>query len=79
MRFLMDLRPTMNRPLVLEIVQFAPIQAHCQRIKRIVLAPSWAEAVRKAKEVDLVDGVEHRRQRLLDNLVLQTPDTQGAL
>src|SRR5262250_2560225 len=42
-------------------------------------AATGPKAVRKAFEVGLVNPVEDRHHSLLDNLVLQCCDTQGAL
>jgi hypothetical protein len=42
-------------------------------------AATGPEPVREALEVDLLDLVEDRHHRLLDDLVLQPRDTQRAL
>jgi hypothetical protein len=36
-----------------------------------MLAAPWAESIREAEEVGLVDGVQYLYQRPLDDLVLQ--------
>src|SRR3954454_13427682 len=50
-----------------------------QRVQRVVLAAPGPEAVREPEEVLLVDRVQHRHRRLLDDLVLQGGDRQGPL
>src|ERR1019366_10819396 len=47
-----------------------------ERVQRIVLAASWPESVGEPKEVFLVDCFENRRDRLLDDFVLQTQNAQ---
>src|SRR4051794_88418 len=46
--------------------------------QRVVLAAPGPEAVREPEEVLLVDRVQHRHRRLLDDLVLQGGDPPGA-
>ena len=43
-------------------------------VQRIVLTASRSESVGKADEVFLVDGLQNCRDRLLDDLVLNTQD-----
>jgi site-specific DNA recombinase len=50
-----------------------------QGVQRIVLAALGAEPVAEPEEVFLVDGVQHREHRLLDDLVLQGGNRQRAL
>ena len=50
-----------------------------QGIQRIVLAAPGPEPVREPEEVLLVDRVQHRDRRPLDDLVLQGGDRQRAL
>ena len=56
-----------------------PGNPHIQRIQRLMRVTPWAEPVRKAPEVHLVDLVEDGHHGLLNNLVLQTRDAQRAL
>ena len=51
----------------------------CQCIQRIVLAAFRSEPVAEAEEVLLVDRIQHRDGRPLDNLVLQGSDRERAL
>jgi hypothetical protein len=44
-----------------------------------VLAPSRPEAVREAQEVHLVDRLQNKHHRLLDDLVFQAQDTERPL
>ena len=50
-----------------------------ERVQRVVLAAPGPEPVREAQEVLLVDRVEDRHDRLLDDLVLQGRDAQRSL
>ena len=50
--------------------------AHPERVQRIMLAASWAEAVREAEEVLLVDVIQDRHHGLLDDLVFERRDAQ---
>jgi transposase len=50
-----------------------------QRVQRVMLAATGAEAVAEVQEVFLPDGVQHLDQRALDDLVLQRRDAQWAL
>jgi hypothetical protein len=60
-------------------VHLLPHQPYPERVQSIMRAATWPEAVGEAQEVDLIDLVEHRHHRLLDDLVLQPRDTQRAL
>src|ERR1700686_4291154 len=57
-------------------VHLLPEDADMERVQRIVLAASWPESVGEPKEVFLVDCFENRRNRLLDDLVLQAQNAQ---
>jgi hypothetical protein len=48
-------------------------------VQRIVLAALWSEPVREPEKVLLVDRVEHRERRPLDNLVFDGGDRERAL
>jgi hypothetical protein len=50
-----------------------------QRVQRIVLATFWSEPVAEAEEVLLINGIQHRDGRPLDDLVLQGRDRERAL
>ena len=50
-----------------------------QSIQRVMLAASRAEPIREPEEVLLVDRIQHRRDRTLDNLILQRGNRQRAL
>jgi hypothetical protein len=52
-------------------VHLLPENAGMESIQRIVLAASWPESVGEPEEVLLVDGFQNRRDRLLDDFVLQ--------
>jgi hypothetical protein len=43
-----------------------------------VLAAFWSEPVAEAKEVFLIDGIQHRDGRPLDDLILQGSDRERA-
>ena len=50
-----------------------------ESVQRIMLASPRPEPIGKADEVFLVDRLQHRHDRLLDNLVFQAPDgSKGA-
>jgi hypothetical protein len=53
-----------------------PENADMESVQRIVLAASWPESVGKPEEVFLVDCFENRRDRLLDDFVLQAQHAQ---
>ncbi len=50
-----------------------------ERIHRIVRAASGPEPIREPEEIFLVDRVQHRSRRPLDDLVLQGGDRERAL
>jgi hypothetical protein len=50
-----------------------------ERVKRIMRAASRPEPIREPEEVFLVDRVEHRSRRPLDDLVLQRRDREWTL
>ena len=52
---------------------------HHERVQRVMRAASWSEPVAEAEEILLVDRVQHRRRRPLDDLVLQRGDRQRTL
>ena len=52
-------------------VHLPPFEPHRQCVQRVMRAASWPEPVGETKEVDLVDGVEHRDGGELHDLVLQ--------
>ena len=53
--------------------------AGVESVQRIVLATPRPEPIGEADEVLLVDRLQHRHDRLLDDLVLQAPDAQRPL
>ena len=57
-------------------VHSLPLDAHRQRVQRLVRAAPGSEPIRKAFEVDLVDLVENRHHSMLNDLVLQCCDAQ---
>ena len=52
---------------------------HTERVQRIVRAASRPEPIRDSEKVFLVDRVQQRDHRSLDNLVLQGGDRERAL
>src|ERR1700676_3690421 len=80
-----------HRPFVTHVVEEAsnvgvehpvhtlPLDAHRQRIQRLVRAATGTEPVRESFEVHLVDLVENGHHGLLYELVFQRRDTQRAL
>ena len=60
-------------------VHIRAIDSNRKRIQRIVRAASGSETVREPEEIFLVDRVEHRDRRSLDNLVLQRGNRDRAL
>src|SRR5271157_6434728 len=60
-------------------VHSLPLDARRQRVQRLVRAATGPEPVREAFEVDLVDLVEDRHHRLLNDFVLQRCDAQRTL
>ena len=55
------------------------LQPRIQRIERLVRVTSRPEPVRETSEVRLINFIEHGHHGLLNNLVLQGRDAQGAL
>src|SRR4029077_127965 len=56
-----------------------PLNAHRQRVQRLMRAATGTKPVREAFEVDLIYLVEDRHHRLLNNFVLQSRDAQRTL
>ena len=52
---------------------------HHERVHRVMRAAPGPEPVAEAEEILLVNSVQHRRRRPLDDLVLQRGDRQRAL
>src|SRR5260370_7957989 len=81
----------LHRPFVAHVIEEAtdvgiehpvhplPLDAHRQRVQRLVRAASGTEPIRKALEVDLIDLAEDRHHGLLNDFVLQRPDAQRTL
>src|SRR5712691_8825669 len=60
-------------------VHSLPLDAHRQRVQRLVRAATRPKPVRKAFEVDLIDLVEDRHHSLLNDFVFQRRDAQRTL
>jgi len=60
-------------------VHSLPLNAHRQRVQRLMRAATGTEPVRKALEVDLINLVEDRHHGLLNDFVLQRRDAQRTL
>ena len=60
-------------------VHFLAGDSNRERVERIVRAASWPESIREPEEVFLVDRVQHRNRRSLDDLVLESGDREWAL
>jgi hypothetical protein len=60
-------------------VHTLPLDAHTQRVERLMRATTGPEPVREAWEVDLIDLIEDRHHGLLDDFVLQRRNAQRAL
>src|SRR5215831_7180910 len=81
----------LHRPCVAQVIEEAtdvgiehpvhpfPLDAHRQRVKRLVRAATGTEPIRKAFEVDLIYLVENRHHGLLNDLVFQRCDAQRTL
>ena len=52
-------------------------QSRVERIQRMMLATPRTEPVRKPKEIDFVDGIQHLNRGPLDHFVLQDGHAQG--
>ena len=55
------------------------MDADPESVQRLMLASPFTEPVGKAEEVRLIDGVQHRRHGVLDDLVLQRGHTASEL
>jgi hypothetical protein len=55
-------------------VHSLPLEAHRQRVQRLMRAATGPEPVRKALEVDLIYLVENRHHSLLNDFVFQRCD-----
>src|SRR5208282_4885220 len=60
-------------------VHFLAGDPDTERVKRIMRATSWPEPVREPEEVFLVDRVQHRDRRPLDDFVFESSDRERAL
>src|SRR5450631_2701065 len=60
-------------------IHLLPENAGVESVQRIVLAAPRPESVGEPEEVFLVDCFENRRDRLLDNFVLQAQNAQRPL
>jgi len=60
------------------VVHLPVVQPNHESIQRIVLAALRAEPVREAEEIFLVNPVEHRDRRPLDDLVLNSSNSKRA-
>ena len=60
-------------------VHALPHDADPERVQRVVLTASGPKPVREPQEVLLIDRVEDRHDRVLDDFVLQGSDAQGTL
>src|SRR5271157_3296628 len=60
-------------------VHSLPLDAHRQRVQRLMRAATRPEPVREAFEVDLIYLVEDRHHSLLNDFVLQRCDAQRTL
>src|ERR1700689_699918 len=60
-------------------VHSLPLDAHVQRVQRLMRAASRTKSVRKAAKVHLVYLIEDGHHRLLDDLVFQRSDAQRPL
>src|SRR5258706_4262241 len=81
----------LHHPLVAQIIEEAtdvgikhpvhplPLDAHRQRVQRLMRAATGTKPVREAFEVDLIYLVEDRHHGLLDDFVLQRRDAQLTL
>jgi hypothetical protein len=60
-------------------VHFPAADSHRERVERIMRSAPGPESVREPEEVLLVDRVQHRNRRPLDDLVLQSGNCERAL
>jgi hypothetical protein len=80
-----------NHPFLVNLVEEAPnvgienpvhrgiADRHRQCVQRVVLSASGPEPVREAEEVFLIDRVEQRDSRALNDFVFQRGNTEWAL
>src|SRR6266853_5204054 len=61
------------------VVHALPLDAHIQRVQRLMRAATRPEPIRKSLEVHLVNLVENGHRGLLNKLVLQRRDAQRTL
>jgi hypothetical protein len=61
------------------VVHALPREGHRERVQRLVWTASWPKPVGEAPKILLVDLGEDRDHGLLDNLIFQRRDPQGAL
>src|ERR1700694_911436 len=76
--FLTDLVEERSDVGVQYVAHLPAVDPDAKRIQRIMRAASWSEPIREPEEVFLVDRVQQRNHRPLDNLVLQGSDCQRA-
>src|ERR1017187_7158194 len=81
----------LHRPFVVHVVEEPPnvrieypvhplpLDARIQRVQRLMRVATWPKPIGKAPKVHLVYLIEDRYHRLLNDLVLQSGDTQGTL
>src|SRR5438046_8785400 len=81
----------LHGPLVTHVVEEAtnvriehpvhslPLDAHRQRVERLVRAATGPKPVRAASEVDLIDLVENRHHSLVKDFVLPSRTAQRTL
>ena len=60
-------------------VHLLSLNAHTQRIKRLMRTSPGTEPLREAFEIDLVDLIEDRNHSLLNDLVFDSCDSDWAL
>jgi len=60
-------------------VHLPRVDPHHERVQRVMRAAPWSESVAESEEILLVDRVQRRRRRPLDDLVLQSGDRERAL
>src|SRR5689334_22656791 len=77
--FLRDLREERPDISVEDEVHLSAADPDDQGIQRVVLTAPWSEPTREPEEVLLVDRVQYRGHRLLDDLVFERSDRKRAL
>jgi hypothetical protein len=60
-------------------VPFLPLDAHTQRVQRLMRTASRPEPIAESSKVHLIYFVENGHHRLLNNLVLQRRDADRTL